>query len=538
MKINDQRVDSRVIAQWKRAIETCEDAALQAFASQHPHVSAGFRKGKVQRAVAVARISATLDHAGDLPTYLLEFLRSITLANPLLKVLSVEAIDQIHHDLAHVAGPVNLYGAMLLDERPEVRQIGWDGIAQWNNTPPSDQDREAAIIKVRQTLRTFAQHLIEPIWQVSANTARLQTPAAATQGVQARPPRDRNAIERMLELREKRQSLHRVRRELQELQSERDQLRRQTRDLEASLAGETAALARLQGEHHELIVRFAEKTQAAVRQQLQARLLPWLQPAVALAAFHAAPGPDLAQEVHDLLQRQAAADQKYGLRSVWEARLVQYQNLLERLQVAARESLCPLAELSAYRERLEQRIREILKILQQSSTTPQRARTLPVGLLERLQRADTLEKLAQVRSSLVAVEASGFLEPQDLEAAHTLLNDHVSRVYFRTTLGARSDGATTNWSGLPLHYLQRQLAHGQHCSLVVDGYNVIFKLPDLFGGHFETADPGAASRALLVQHLTKLAKSYPHLSVELWFDSSTAQDQTLLDNFRLHYSGG
>ena len=56
MKVDDRPVDARVIKAWKQSLARHEAAELRNYASQHPRLSAGFRKGKISAEVAATRL--------------------------------------------------------------------------------------------------------------------------------------------------------------------------------------------------------------------------------------------------------------------------------------------------------------------------------------------------------------------------------------------------------------------------------------------------------------------------------------------------
>jgi predicted RNA-binding protein with PIN domain len=87
----------------------------------------------------------------------------------------------------------------------------------------------------------------------------------------------------------------------------------------------------------------------------------------------------------------------------------------------------------------------------------------------------------------------------------------------------------------PLQALQRALAAGQACVLVVDGHNVLHLLPEWFRPH---QDDHARIRRALADRLLGLAARHAALRVELWFDGPAHDTQALSDQVRLHFSGG
>ena len=135
--VDTRPVDPRVIQAWKQAITTVSDGDLQAYMAPHPRLIAGFRKGKINTAVALTRVQALLDRSGELPADLRAMLRGCTLSTPLLSVLSDEAIAAAMPALADALGRMRTYAALLLDDREAVRGRGFDQIAGWAGLEPT-----------------------------------------------------------------------------------------------------------------------------------------------------------------------------------------------------------------------------------------------------------------------------------------------------------------------------------------------------------------------------------------------------------------
>jgi hypothetical protein len=63
--VDTRPVDPRVIQTWKQAITTVSDSDLQAYMAPHPRLIAGFRKGKINTAVALTWVQVLLDVSGN-----------------------------------------------------------------------------------------------------------------------------------------------------------------------------------------------------------------------------------------------------------------------------------------------------------------------------------------------------------------------------------------------------------------------------------------------------------------------------------------
>lgn len=532
LKIDDQLVDTRILSAWREALADCAGADLQRFAGEQPQLTAGFRKGKVSTQVLLARIRALLQQAGELPADLRDLLRSCTLSDPLLRHLSEASLETWSAALADALGRLKLYAALLLDERASMRQLGFTQLAQWDGTEPTEADSAAAWTRLRQALGPM-------LAQLQCLAGADEPPKAVVPDPQTVRPTERRQPQLVLNLRQKRQEANRLRRELQAANAERDRAVSQAEALGSALATSQAALRAKALAHAELEAQLDDRVAQALARQLDARLLPWLQPAEALAqAVTAAPGADARAQAQAVLQQQAQLDRKFGLRSELAAERIQCQELCQRLEDARRESLNPLPGIAPALDALTRRMTAIDTLLKHTSATHGQAAEVPAPLRERLETARTLEQLTELRNSLQAVASTGLLTPAQLGASYALLTGLSSRLYLQTRLGDHRASVDVSLRGLPLYALQSRLAQDLPCTLLIDGHNVLYQLPMLFGRAFEQGQPGLQAQQALIERLHALSLLQPQLSLELWFDSTSARDVTHSAQLRVHYSGG
>jgi predicted RNA-binding protein with PIN domain len=530
VKVDSQPVDARAISAWKVALKNFDEADLQEFAKKHAHLTAGFRKGKVSLPVVVTRIQAMLDQSTDLSVDLCSLLRNATLSRKLVCVLSEEAISQALPSLADAYGRINVYAAMLLDERESIRKLGFDQIASWHGTEPSDSEQKDAIRELQDLFAKFLDHM-----QVLRGAGSFATNPAAEGGSTLARKRDKKTETLIIDFRAKRKEANRIRRDLADARTDQDTAKRRIQELEDLLGRATTTLNLVTQNYDKLRANFDEQVKQAVCSELDQKLMPWLRPAEELAKAAQTIPVDLLQEAEDLFQRQASSDKKYGLRSQLEAEAIRCRDVQLRLKEAVKESIRPLPEIGSIARKVERRIAEIEKILQQTATPAGQA---PPLLIEKVQHATTLDELASVRKGLVVIEAIGLLAPPELSAAYALIGDKASRLYVQASLGKTAKPPKPSLNGVPLYALQRQVADGHSCTLLIDGHNVLHKLPTLFGDFYDRGDPGARAQQALIQKIDALCTLHENLTVKLWFDSTRAHDETVKSNFNVHYSGG
>jgi len=244
------------------------------------------------------------------------------------------------------------------------------------------------------------------------------------------------------------------------------------------------------------------------------------------------------RQAEALLVRQKESDRRYGLRSALQAEGTRCVSLLDSLREAQRDSLRPLAELADGIKALEGRISQINQALGINLSGQVRASTNLLAIETAIVKADSLEKLSALRQQLIASEPLGLLNDEELDQAYYLLGQATSIAYARVGVGGGWSMGKEDLVDLPLYALQASLSQDEQCVLVVDGHNVLWKVPTLFRNEFENGQPGAKARKVLENALLELSKRYPSLSVELWFDSNDAEDRTIAENFRVHFSGG
>jgi hypothetical protein len=419
---------------------------------------------------------------------------------------------------------------MLLDERESIRKLGFDQIASWNGSEPSDSEQKEAIRALQGLFEKFLDHM-----QLLRGGASFATKPLVGIGSTLVHKRDKKTEKLITDFRAKRTEASRLGKDLTKIQSDQKAANSRIQELEGLLRNATSTLNLVTDNFDQLRSNFDEQVKQAVSGELDQKLMPWLRPAEELAQAAQATPVDLLQEAEDLFQRQASSDKKYGLRSQLEAEAAWCRDVRLRLKEAVKQSVRPLPEIGGFARKVDRRIAEIEKILRQTATPAAQA---PPLLIEKVQQATSLDELASVRKGLVVIEAIGLLAAAELSAAYALIGDKASRLYVQASLGKTAKPPKPSLNGVPLYALQRQVADGHKCTLLIDGHNVLHKLPTLFGDFYERGDPGAKAQQALIRKIDSLCSIHENLTANLWFDSIRAHDETIRSNFNVHYSGG
>jgi predicted RNA-binding protein with PIN domain len=563
MKIDGIEIPKYVITSWLTQIQHLQSDSLRLLAAGRPSLTQGFRPNSFKVEIVRDRLKSVLNTSNELPIDIRDQLRNNGLATSLLIVFSEKALQEIAEPIADFFGYVETVAALLLDDRQPVRAIGLFLIDKRKGSEPN-QTKEEAAVSIVAAVRPFLTH-IQLLLQYQDQIASSTTPETAqatssnATGVATalpRAPRPRREAELVTVLRKKRQEANRLNKENSVLSSRLNATTTEATSTLISLTETSNKLASTLKELNGLRTQFDLKVDDAVGKRLDSKLFPWLEPAEAIEQASYSLGisayqKDLATNVVEgsieseqirlaeaLLVRQKESDRRYGLRSALQAEGERCASLLESLREAQRDSFRPLPELADGIKALEGRISQINQALGINPSGQVRASANLLAIETAIVKADSLEKLSALRQQLIASEPLGLLNDEELDQAYYLLGQATSIAYARVGLGRGWSMGKEDLVDLPLYALQASLSQDEQCVLVVDGHNVLWKVPTLFRNEFENGQPGAKARKVLEKALLALSKRYPSLSVELWFDSNDAEDRTITENFRVHFSGG
>jgi hypothetical protein len=590
MKIDDREIPAAVLSHWRHVLDAAPQAALAGLALAHPALQTGFRPGKVPLTQLRTRAKALIDTASGLPEALRALLVHNSLQRELLCALSQEAIEQHAATWADAFGRAAFFGAMLLDDRAEVRALGFLHLATWDgegaDDPTVSRARSTLVEEMGPFLRCLAPlfsgletsaagsvgagqargaSAAADIFALSTavgTPARHEPPAGRIQApAPSRPPRSADERALVLQLRAQRQEARRAQRACEEADRERSRLRTRVETADAQLAEARAALSRLKDDLAVVQACIEDRVREGVQAQVEQRLRPWLAPAEQLQRDVQAlcAGP-LLDGVEALLRRQAEIDHREGLRTSLVAELHRTHALLAEVERARLDTLNPLPQLpeaaqrlqahaAALQDRLDQAARAAVAVRDVSPAVPRPpaacaeadAAAAPLRRLQqKIAATPTLDALAALRQQLQAAERLALLTPEQSATVHALLHEAISRLYDRSALAIGLDQAPLpDARDFPLQALQAALARRLPCTLLVDGHNVLYLLPALFRPYHDAqGQPTGRARQALAERLQALAARHPSLHVDLWFDGPAHDTRSLSEQVRVHFSGG
>jgi hypothetical protein len=525
MTLDDYPLDDDMQAFCKAAIDAMPDALLITGARKMQDLLKGLKQDKPNVDMLRQRVHAKLQLKSP-PPPVLDILRTATLSESLIDVLSDKALQQGLPALVDHFGRLPILTAMLLDGRDTVRKMAQEELAKPIKDPAKAKLQEQDTFKLRfkpllDTLR--------PVLQDEPYQAPTPRPAGTTAKIAAPAPSKEQQERDILASTPYRQ----LQKERNALAAERDKLQTLNTKLATDLAGQTSRANTLDSALEALQSQWRTSIAQGIADGLQHRLAPWLAPSESLA--HSLPTSQNALErAQQMLTRQAQQDKRYGTRAQVAEELAQARSLLAALQTAQQEALRPLPQLADEIRALATHIDTTQARLNQTSLQPQapQLRALAQTLLT-LHDIDALQNHKKALECTMLAEAWGLPLCQQ---AYALIDRQAMAIYAEH----HPDPKDIPPPVTPTQHLADCLLHARPCRLLIDGHNLLPKLKPLIGASYYKAGQGptAQARALLIERVKTLTALHPLLQADIWFDGPDDQHWSETDNLRVWFSGG
>jgi hypothetical protein len=514
-----------MLAFCKAAIEDMPDALLVSGARKMPDLFKGLKQDKPNTDLLRQRVLAKLQLKSP-PPPILDILRTATLSESLIDVLSDKVLQQGLPALVDHFGRVPILTAMLLDSRETVRKMAHEELAKPIKDPAKAKLQEKDTFKLRfkpllDTLR--------PVLQDTPYQAPTPRPAGTTAKIAA-PALSKEQQERdILASTPYRQ----IQKERNALAAERDKLQILSTKLATDLAVQTSRANTLSSELGALQSQWRTSIAQGIADGLQHRLAPWLAPIESLAESLPA-NQNALDRAQQMLTRQAQQDKRYGTRAQVTEELAQARSLLAALQTAQQEALRPLPQLAEEIRALATHIATTEARLNQTSLQPQAPQLRALA-----QTLNTLHDIDALQNHKKALERTMLAEAWGLplcQQAYALIDRQVMAIYAEH----HPDPKDISPPVTPTQHLADCLRHARPCRLLIDGHNLLPKLKPLIGAsYFKVGQgPTAQARALLIERVKTLTALHPLLEADIWFDSPDDQHWSETDNLRVWFSGG
>ncbi|PUE48983.1 hypothetical protein B9Z47_05560 [Limnohabitans sp. 2KL-1] len=522
MIVDDHTLDDEMLTFYKNAVDAMPDGLLIMSARKMPELLNGLKQDKPNVEQLRQRVTAKLQLKSP-PPPVLDILRSATLSESLIDVLSEKTIKLGLASLLDHFGRLPILAAMLLDARESVRELA---LAEMPKPPKA---RVATKTKEEELFKNRFKPLLETLRPILEGVP-YEAPAPRTVTVAAAPILTKEQQERDIVS----STLYRqLQKERNLLATERDKLQSQVNKLSADLSGQTRLASERSSDLVAMQSQLNQRVAQGIADGLKNRLAPWLESCESLANWSSNSSSRL-NSAQQLLARQAQQDKRYGIRTQVAEELAQARHLLAALKTAQQESLRPLPQLLDEIRALAAHIEATEARLNQTSLQPQTPQ-----LRELAQTLQTLHDMDALQAHKKAMERTMLTEGWSIglcQQAYALINRQIMAIYAMHHPDPKDLAPPITASQL----LEDCLLNARPCRLLIDGHNLLPKLKPIIGGDYfrEGQGPNAKARALLIDCIKNLTASHPLLQADIWFDGPDDQHWSETDNLRVWFSGG
>jgi hypothetical protein len=522
MIVDDHTLDDEMLTFYKNAVDAMPDALLITSARKMPELLNGLKQDKPNVEQLRQRVTAKLQLKSP-PPPVLDILRSATLSEPLIDVLSEKTIKIGLASLLDHFGRLSILAAMLLDARESVRELALAEMAKPSKARVATKTKEEELFKNRfKPLLETLRPILEGVpYEVPAPRTVTLAPAS----IVTKEQQERDIVSSTL--------YRQLQKERNLLTTERDKLQSQVNKLSADLSGQTRLASERSVDLVAMQSQLNQRVAQGIADGLKNRLAPWLQSCESLANWSSNSSSRLTS-AKQLLARQALQDKRYGTRAQVTEELAQARSLLAALQTAQQESLRPLPHLAEEIRALATHIATTEARLNQTSLQPQAPQLQALALtLNTLHDIDALQNHKKALERTMLAEAWGLPLCQQ---AFALIDRQVMAIYAEHHPDPKDIAPPVT----PTQHLADCLLHARPCRLLIDGHNLLPKLKPLIGASYFKAGQGptAQARALLIERVKTLTALHPLLQADIWFDGPDDQHWSETDNLRVWFSGG
>lgn len=513
-------------------VEQTNSGQLLALAKHLPELGRGLRLTAANAKYIRQRLATRLLEQGELNTELRFFLAHEGLNGQLVMVLSQVVLAECLPELMAIHGRERLLAALLVDDRPEVRQLAAEYCRQqeWQDSPLPERDH--AVADLAEKLEPFLAVMASLSGSASSPVAESAGGALAAD-LEACRRKIVTLEERLRQLKEggkaerkREEKLGAAKQQLEEANA------KLVRERQARMAAqEELVLARQELED----VRQAreEAIRNGIEAEMQARMREWLLvPArldQAVAEFTAKQDVDILERVNSALSQQAERDRHFGNRTRLRQRLLSLREAEETLLRAAAEALNPLPELTPLLTELQAEISRLARLLdEQRPETPVSKR-----LAALIGQADNQGALARVKALMHELMECGCLSPEEGRTLYQAYHACLGRLFDRFSPAPLPVTPESD----PALIVSRGVSGEGRFHWLLDGYNILFGLPEFFAEGFEEGRPTARARQQLLEMVDRHLAGSASLA-EVFFDGAERHQENFSPRVRVIYSGG
>lgn len=528
--IDDFDIPAVLLTEMRAIADRIKTGPLLALAKAVPTLATGVRLTAANIRFIRQRL---LPDSGHLSNEIRDFLAAEGLNGQLVVVLSGTVLTECLPQLLAIYGRERMLTALLLDSRPEVRQLAVSYCSEKDWQSKSLPDRAVALTVLADTIQPFLS-AISPLVSVSSSCSepvdeyvRREELVASRNKISALEERLRQAKDHGKTVKKLEAKVNSFKNQITSFEEtiERERHLRLAAQKTAFLAEERVETLR-QGQDRAVQDRVDAEMQSVVRTWL----VEPMRLDLALDATALPGAGDILDRVHSVLSQQAERDRHYGNRCMLRDRLLELRQAEDSLLRAASESLNPLPELTALIAELQgesDRIEALLGEGRQENLVVRR-------LAAMIPQATDEASLVRIKNLLHEMETAGVVSPVESRELYRSYNSCLGRLFDRFAVDPLSPSKFTDPALI--------VGHGRDSNgrflWILDGYNILLGLSDLFAESLENdGRPGLNSRNQLLTMIDALLAKSSSLA-DVVFDGPTRNEENFSPHVKVIYSGG
>ena len=509
----------------QRLIAGVPDSELSLLVATDPAFSTGGFRLDSKPAVIRARLLQIVNSSQPLSDSLRRTLARRSQTAAITTLLSTELLVEMRHALVTLLGTPLFLIALLLDERPDVREKGVSWLADTESflpLSPEDalkhlQERFGGLTTLLGSELISGQPATQQAWRAQKDRLedrlrQLQTENRRLKGVDDR--------------------LARITTKLATCETELTDAREKIRSAATLLKQRQIELETIQSELKREQTQRDERLRAALELALATEFHGWLAQACALEQCvekQSQVHEDLLIQAESALKKQQERDRHSGNRALLRVRLEHLTAAYTRVRQALCEALHQTPELKRLEPLLGHEIESLKHLLDPTpAVTP-----LEDALLIRIHNAEENDlprvcELPQQLADLHILDAPA-LDRLQLAFQKRLMATHATVLPPDPRMQVRNPSVAL---------LSRALCGQCPAILLIDGHNLLFGLPTRYNPTRGRSRTEAEKRDLLTADIVRLISPMPSIRVWIIFDGPTRSDTQAAPNVRVTYSGG
>lgn len=531
--IDEFEIPAALLSELLGIVDQAKAGPLLALAKKVPAIGRGFRLNVANSKFIRQRLAAKLADSPQLSEEIRVFLAQEGLNIQLVMVLSKFVLLAGFTELLVIYGRERFLAAVLVDTRPEVRQLAVDYCLKDDWQTRSLPDRLTAIATLSEMLQPFLIAINSILNEVAIDKQVSEEAEILRNEITGCRQKIADLEERLQKVRDDKKTDRKLegkaeafKRQIAELVDKLARERQGRMKMETALAHANTSLADFRKAHD-------EEVRAGIEAEMQAVVRAWLVEPLRLdnvveeLMFKA--GEDILERAKVVLVSQGERDRHYGNRSRLRRRLAELRQAEATLLQAASEAINPLPELSGLIDELQAEVARIEALLDEKifvNPMVQRFAAL-------IKQADSQDDLERIRRLLQDLDASGCLSQMEIRQLYRDYHHCLGRLFDRFAPRPLTTTAVSD----PALIVSRSLSKEEKVLWLLDGYNILFSLEDIFADSYEDGRPAAQARKCLLNMVQVLLAGTDSFA-DVFFDGEVQYQENFSTQVKVVYSGG